>query len=69
MEEGTLVLKQLAESLALQNANSFDCELSRNQRPLAHRGGEGAFSMIWRGWSGGFEAHRGTPIPSVIVFS
>ena len=34
-EEGTLVLKQLADSLALQNANSFHCELSRDQRPPA----------------------------------
>ena len=27
------------------------------------RGGEGAFSMIWRGSSGVFEAHPGTPVP------
>ena len=28
------------------------------------RGGEGAFSTIWRGSSGVFEAHPGTPVPS-----
>jgi hypothetical protein len=38
VKEGTSVLKQLVESLALQNANSFHCELSRNQRPLPRPG-------------------------------
>ena len=36
-EWGTLVLKKLAASLALQNAKSFHCKLSRNQRPLTSR--------------------------------
>ena len=31
---------------------------------LGGRGGEGAFTMIWRNYSGVFESHPGTPIPS-----
>ena len=31
------------------------------------RGGEGVFSVIWRGSSGVFEAHPGTPVPFFLI--
>ena len=37
---------------------------SRGSGQFEGRGGEGAFSTIWGGSSGVFEAHPGTPVPS-----
>ena len=43
---------------------SFRGFFSGDSGDFRRRGGEGAFSMIWRGSSGVFESHPGTPVPS-----
>ena len=51
------------QGILAQDLGFFGGRFSGDSGGFGGRGGEGALSMIWRGPSGIFEAHRCTPVP------